>query len=649
MNDETRISPARPDAPTPSGAETAAGAAASPQAETLPQQPDDVARAQAFVAPPVRSVSVPGYDIIGELGRGGMGVVYKARQVNLNRIVALKMILAGGHADSKEIARFVAEAKAMADVRHPNVIQVFDSGETDGHPFMVIEFLAGGSLVQRLREVGKLPARSAAELVQKIARGVQAAHDRGIIHRDLKPHNVLLDATPPGASAGTWGEPKVMDFGLAKRDGAELTQTGAVMGTPAYMAPEQARGETKSVGRAADVWALGVILYECLCGSVPFRGSDPWSVIRQVVGDEPEPVTWRIAGVPRELDLICRKCLEKNPPDRYESAGALADDLGRFLAGEALVGPRTGVWFAARRTARRWGRPLLAFGVLVALIVAAWFLPSPLDWFRAPTPEPSKEHPEPLAETKDNPAATAHRAVVANEVEALRRRKHTPDRSSPHPLAVVPDLPPADHSQFKVLADKRIVDLRGWRALAPNDPAAECFVTDSTRRDVMMVAPTDELRIETRTTGRDVVNRAERPNGERARAFAADKPGADGRPLKLRHLVFDVREIPVEQEFTLRYTSTHWNSLQAPEEQWVEVIGAEGSVKSSVLILFPDGRPFRDYRLRFGPTQPEPVNLGELQPYTGPLITFTAEDKSWLYWEIPGPKTNTLYRLDWTW
>jgi serine/threonine protein kinase len=377
MNDETRVTPAPPTAPAASaGTETAPGGYA--EELTLIQTPTDVARALAFVPPPHTAV-VPGYDIIGELGRGGMGVVYKARQIKLDRIVALKMVLGAGHADPRELARFVTEVQAVAAVRHTNVIQVYDSGECNGYPFLAMEFLGGGSLSQRLREKGKLPPRDAASLVTKIARGVQAAHDRGIVHRDLKPHNVLLDVVPEGAPPDTCGEPKVMDFGLAKRDGAELTQTGAVLGTPAYMAPEQARGETRAVGRSADVWALGVILYECLSGSVPFRGSDAWSVIRQVISDDPEPVTRRIPGVPRELDLICRKCLEKNPADRYLSAAALADDLERFLRGEAPRGPRTGVWFAARRAVRRWWRPVVVFGLLVILVLIAWLLPSPLD------------------------------------------------------------------------------------------------------------------------------------------------------------------------------------------------------------------------------------------------------------------------------
>jgi serine/threonine protein kinase len=309
-----------------------------------------------------------------------MGVVYKARQVKLNRIVALKMVLDPQHAKPRELARFLTEAEAVAAIRHTNVVQVFDSGEADGRPYITMECLEGGSLSQRLRAGGKLAPELAAELVMKIARGVQAAHERGIVHRDLKPHNVLLDVPPSGAPSGAWGEPKVTDFGLAKRGTSDLTQTGAVMGTPAYMAPEQAAGKTKSVGPAADIYALGIVLYECLSGTVPFTGDDTWAVIRQVMNDEPVPVSHRASGVPRELDLICRKCLEKEPADRYATAGALANDLQRFLIGEPLLGPNTGVWYAANRAAKRWGRTVAIVLLVLVLVVTAWLLPSPLDW-----------------------------------------------------------------------------------------------------------------------------------------------------------------------------------------------------------------------------------------------------------------------------
>lgn len=628
MNDETQHAP-RPTAAPADGA-TVPGHGAAPPPETIPE---GSAGPFAF-----RPVAVPGYEILGELGRGGMGVVYKARQVKLNRVVALKMILSGGHADSRELRRFVAEGEAVASIRHPHVIQVYDVGEADGHPYMAMECLDGGSLVDRLRANGRMNPHAAAELVMKIAAGVQAAHDRGIVHRDLKPHNVLLDSPPPGAPPGAWGEPKVMDFGIAKRGASDLTQTGAIMGTPSYMAPEQARGESKAIGPAADVYSLGVMLYECLTGTVPFTGADAWSVIKQVIGDDPQPASRRAPGVPRDLDLICRKCLAKQPAERYATAAALADDLRRYLAGEAVVGARTGLWYATRKTAARWWRAAGALLVLVAVVLAAWLIPSPLNRVAAPPP-PHR------GEKKADPVYALLRQEVTNQAEAVRQSPPMPDRESPHPLVALPELPPVDDSRFRVLKDERIIDLRGWKPLDPENPADECSVTYFTRREMMKVAPTDELRIEGRTTGRRLVSRALRPNAETARAFAADKPGlVGGQAMKVRQLVLDVRNIPVHQDFTLRYRSTYWDSLQTAAERWVGVIGYEGSVKASMLLLFPAGRPFREYELRVAPTkQDAPV------PYNGPVINVAADDKSWLYWEIANPKANYVYRVDWTW
>jgi serine/threonine protein kinase len=394
MNDETipQAPPPAPDATTDLGAPWAAAhPTAGAQAETL-SQTAGAARAE-LIGARQRDVAVPGYDIIGELGRGAMGVVYKARQIKLNRIVALKMVLDPQHANPKELGRFMVEAQAVAAIRHPNVVQVYDSGEVDGRPYLAMECIAGGSLVTHLRTTGPLAPLAAAELMMKIARGVQAAHESGIVHRDLKPHNVLLDPPPPGAPPGTWGEPKVTDFGLAKRGGAsDLTQTGAVMGTPAYMAPEQARGESKNVGPVADVYALGIILYECLTGTVPFTGDDVWSVIRQVMSTEPEAVSRRAPDVPRDLELICRKCLEKEPTERYTTAAALAEDLHRFLIGEPLCGPNTGIWYATRKAARRWWRTAAIVLLVLVLVVIAWLLPSPLDYSSpAPPGEPKPE------------------------------------------------------------------------------------------------------------------------------------------------------------------------------------------------------------------------------------------------------------------
>ncbi len=258
-----------------------------------------------------RAEAVPGHEVLDVLGRGGMGVVYKARHLRLNRHVAVKMILAGGHAGPDELARFRTEAEAIARLQHPNIVQVFEVGEHEGRPFFSLEFCGGGSLAKKLAGTPLPPAESAA-LVQTLAEAMQAAHSRGVIHRDLKPANVLL------AEDGT---PKITDFGLAKKlDEAGQTVSGAVMGTPSYMAPEQA-GQ-KEVGSLADVYALGAVLYECLTGRPPFKAATSVDTILQVISDEPEPPRRLNPAVPRDLETICLKCLQKEPAWRYASARA---------------------------------------------------------------------------------------------------------------------------------------------------------------------------------------------------------------------------------------------------------------------------------------------------------------------------------------
>ncbi len=272
---------------------------------------------------------LPGYEVIEAVGRGGMGVVYRARQTSLNRVVALKVILSGEHASAEERLRFRREAEAVARLQHPNVVQVYEVGEHDGRTFLALEFVDGPTLAQRCAGAPQEP-RWAAGVVEAVALAVQHAHGRGVIHRDLKPANVLLaDGTTP----------KVADFGLARQAeaGQGQTRTGAVVGTPSYMAPEQALGESKRVGPAADVWALGAILYELLTGRPPFLGATPFDTLQQVVGAEPAAVRQLQPAAPRDLETVCLKCLHKDPQKRYASAAALAEDLRRFRAGEPIT------------------------------------------------------------------------------------------------------------------------------------------------------------------------------------------------------------------------------------------------------------------------------------------------------------------------
>jgi formylglycine-generating enzyme required for sulfatase activity len=309
--------------------------------------------------PVAAPVSIPGYVIEGVLGHGGMGVVYKARHLVLKRTVALKMVLAGGHAGPRALARFRTEAEAVARLQHPNIVQIHEVGAADGHPYCALEFVAGGNLAGKL--AGKpLPARAAAELVQTLARAMQLAHSRNVVHRDLKPANILL------ADDGT---PKITDFGLARQLDSDSgqTQTGAVVGTPSYMAPEQASGGSHEAGPAADVYALGAILYTCLTGRPPFKGKTVVETLDQVRTQEPVPPSRLQASVPLDLETVCLKCLHKEPEKRYASAAELADDLVRYLGGEPIQARPVG---AVERFLKWVKRNPVVTGAAAAVVLA---------------------------------------------------------------------------------------------------------------------------------------------------------------------------------------------------------------------------------------------------------------------------------------
>jgi WD40 repeat protein len=306
---------------------------------------------------------VPGYEFLQELGRGGMGVVYQARQIALNRLVALKMVLAGQRASASERARFKSEAEAVARLQHPNIVQIYEIGEADGTPYFSLEYLDGGSLDRKLAE-NPLAPTPAAQLLVPLARAMHAAHAQGIVHRDLKPANVLL------ARDGT---PKITDFGLAKRLDADQaqTRTGAVLGTPCYMSPEQALGDIHNVGPATDIYSLGAVLYELLTGRPPFRGASVLDTLEQVRFDEPVSPRRLQPKVPRDLDTICLKCLHKDPVRRYETAAALADDIERLLRSEPIRARPVGVGERLVRWIRR--NPALAAvsaAIAVTILVA---------------------------------------------------------------------------------------------------------------------------------------------------------------------------------------------------------------------------------------------------------------------------------------
>ncbi len=343
------------------------------------------------------------FELLSELGRGGMGVVYKARQKSLNRIVALKMVREAHLASDADRARFRAEAESAARLQHPNIVTVHEVGTAEGQAYFCMEYVEGQTLAERLAKDGPMPPRDAASLVAAIARAVQHAHEQDILHRDLKPSNVLLSQSssrqvvkssspeeglrPDDLRLDDLTTAKISDFGLAKRiDGSEsLTRTGAIVGTPSYMAPEQATGR-KDLTPAADVYSLGAILYELLTGRPPFRAATAVDTLLLVLEQEAIPPRDLIPTIDRDIDLICRKCLQKPANLRYESAAALADDLDAYLKGEAISSRPSGLGYFVSRLMREthhaevlehWGvlwmwHSLMIFLLCLATQAMAW-------------------------------------------------------------------------------------------------------------------------------------------------------------------------------------------------------------------------------------------------------------------------------------
>lgn len=380
---------ARPTTPKPSGAPTpeamqpgapdshptldydSSGGVESPAAETPSKAPETGKRKTGRTGtpeegqgdPPAEPGDLPavsGYEILEMLGKGGMGVVYKARHVHLQRLVALKMILPGQHLsqDSTYRERFRNEARSVAQFQHPHLVQIYEVGEHDGLPYFSLELLEGGSLNQKTAGTPQ-SAAEAATLVETLARAVNYAHQKGVVHRDLKPSNILLM---------TDGTPKVADFGLAKQMDQDSghTEEGGILGTPSYMAPEQAWGLSSAAGPAADIYALGAILYEMLTGRPPFKAATKWETVQLVRNQEPVPPRRLVPQVPRDLELICLKCLQKEPLQRFPRALDLAEELRRFLDGRPIRTRPTPLWEQAWKFARR--RPAVASLIAVSVI-----------------------------------------------------------------------------------------------------------------------------------------------------------------------------------------------------------------------------------------------------------------------------------------
>ncbi|MGO9916157.1 MAG: protein kinase domain-containing protein, partial [Isosphaeraceae bacterium] len=360
------------------------------------------------------------YEIVREIARGGMGVVFQARQISLNRIVALKMILAGQLADENDVKRFYTEAESAANLDHPGIVPIFEVGQHEGQHFFSMAFVEGQSLAPRLAD-GPMPAREAAALLLAVAEAIAYAHRRGVIHRDLKPSNILID---------TNGNPRVTDFGLAKRVQADsgLTGSGQIMGTPSYMPPEQAVGKRGKVGPAADVYALGATLYCMVTARPPFQAATAMDTVLQVLSDEPVPPRRLNAAIPRDLETICLKCLEKEPGKRYAGAADLGGDLRRFLAGEPILARPVTRWEHAIKWARR--RPAISSLLGLVVLVTALGLGAVLWQWRAAVLARSVAERESERANQEGERAKAQTALAEERLRAAvearaKERKQT--------------------------------------------------------------------------------------------------------------------------------------------------------------------------------------------------------------------------------
>lgn len=329
---------------TPAGGGTNADAAAWPQADL----PRDFGQ----------------YELMEEIGRGGMGVVYLARQKGLERLVAVKMILASNLASAEHVRRFLAEARAAAQLRHPHIVRIHDVGQIHGQHYFAMEYVEGESLAQRVAR-GPMSIEQSLRLIIDVARAVAHSHSQGIVHRDLKPSNILIDAE---------GRPYVTDFGLAKvfAPGSDMTTTGVIAGTPSYMSPEQAAARRDLIGPAADVYGLGAILYELLTGVPPFREENPLDTLLAVLGRDPIAPRRLNPRIPRLLELVCQKCLDKTPSERYRGAAELADDLERFVRGEAMAIRPPSLAQRIWRWSRRQPALALHLGALALFYAVEW-------------------------------------------------------------------------------------------------------------------------------------------------------------------------------------------------------------------------------------------------------------------------------------
>jgi eukaryotic-like serine/threonine-protein kinase len=633
------------------------------------------------------------FELLSRLGQGGMGVVYRAWQPSLGRQVALKCLLRSG--DPKAEARFAREIQALGRVDHPNVVKVFTSGAESDQWFYAMELVEGAELSvvfdllttkntgevdvshwrqalstayenKRSRETVlseslmesasakwskarlQVPAiagpivssqappetrwrayiEQVVEIVRQTADAVQALHEADIVHRDVKPGNIIVAANGKHAV--------LLDLGLAQladETDKRLTRTRQFVGTLRYASPEQIMA-VGGVDHRTDIYSLGATLWELLTLRPIYDADDamptPDLMLKIQVADPDRPRKYN-RHVPRDLEAIVLKCLHKDLKKRYATAKDLAEDLARWQAGEVVHAERLRLWDRLRRRAKRHRQAILLtlmfLGMTTAIVLG----------IVGKEGNPATPSEEPLV--------VLRRAEVGREVDSMRQRPSGAISSHPPSFEEVEKLVPPDYSDFEILSDERVVDLREWKQVPAEHLADLVSPATMTRRiRLRKVRPANEIRFESRTTGAEVYMRC-LSNPHAFRVVGQKMPGFVGaNQTKVRQMIVDVRDVPLDSEFTVHTVLTFWNSLRGKDDLWFGAMGYESSFKVSLLIIFPEGRPFTSHELKVAPTTAEkPV------PYTDREILLLPESHDWVYWEIPKPKAGHVYLFYWKW
>ncbi|HEV3257978.1 MAG TPA: serine/threonine-protein kinase [Gemmataceae bacterium] len=665
-----------------------AASAADWAARSLAEEPAD-----SSAATPAVERTIGEFELLSRLGQGGMGVVYRAWQPSLGRQVALKCMLRGG--DPKAEARFAREIRALGRVEHPNVVKVFTSGAEGNQWFYAMELIEGAELsricehlagnraieidqtrwhlalstaceqtrsqesplsqshpestkaaIPRMPPDGSSGAAPASatrmavvpgrhshvetivEIIRQVAEAVHALHEAGVVHRDIKPGNIMLTADG--------SHPVLLDLGLAQladETDKRLTRTRQFVGTLRYASPEQVMAVGQIDGRT-DVYSLGATLWELLTLRPIFGADDAMPIpdlMLKIQATDPEGPRKYNPRVPRDLEAIVLKCLKKSPAERYSAAGEFARDLGRWQTGKVVQAERFSGWYKLRKYVKQRRQSLLwAAAVIIALAAGIGI-----------TKMVNRDNPE----TAEDPLVELRRAEVRREVDSIRRRPPAILRAHPAAFEQVDVLPAVDYSAFEILNDERIVDLRQWKQVAPERGSELVCASCMTRRiRLRKLQPVDEIRFEFRTTGTEVfASCSSHPDAyrvavQKSAGFVGDKR------TKVRQLIVDLRNVPLQTEFTIQTNATYWNSLQKADDLWFGAIGYESAFKVSLLIVFPLDKPFKDYQLLVAPTKEQTPRVFEDRK-----ILLVPEKHDWVYWEIPGPKADHVYSLHWSW